>query len=355
MEPELSESRWLFSTQDASNTQSNSNDRFGTGLSSIYRRFRQVMGVLLALACGLSYGTAIYITSYISGNGVSPIQQNVLAYGTVFIAFLPVVIFQKVQLLYPDVKQTILLVSFGIIYCLQTISVKFSVAMIPIAGNATAIKIACFVFFSIIGDLVFYKDPLLLSQVLASVISIVGVLLITHPIFLFGSFDSGSKEEDSTSFHIILGYCLALVSGVMFAAVLLISRGLAEEVSVHARTFYASLLTALLCTMLIACGVQTSVWTMSPNIAWNIVALCIFLSIGTYCLNFSSRDEKAAVVSIVITVELPVTYTLQYIVSGDHPVPIELAGSVVICLAIFVLVGNIVWKHCKPTQENNTV
>lgn len=212
-----------------------------------------------------------------------------------------------------------------------------SFSMIPLS-DAVTIGASAPVFVSIIAYVVL-KEECGIFQVFSVFITIIGVLLISRPTFIFGQ---DVEIDDSTRME---GIIAAIISCIMSALVFISIRKLQKTPSIVVINAYAiSCLTfALIMSCLFHFYLSNGPGHLSENIqvpdTWTEIAWLVFnglcVVLAQLCLTVSLKVEEAGLVSLARTADIIVAFILQLIFLNEKIQWTSFLGA----LIIFIIVG----------------
>ncbi|PIK56234.1 putative solute carrier family 35 member G1-like [Apostichopus japonicus] len=177
------------------------------------------------------------------------------------------------------------------------------------------------------------KEPFRILDLLLAILAMTGVVLIARPSFIFGT------EDNIESNNAILGTVFALGVAVCGALAFVIVRkqstiGIHPYQSSFANAVVMEILSIILCT-------TTSQWSCPSKREWWLsqgAGLSYF--IGQITLYLGLAREKAAIVSIVFSLQIVFAFMLQILVFQMMPLWTSLIGGLLVLIACVGTVMN---------------
>jgi drug/metabolite transporter (DMT)-like permease len=193
------------------------------------------------------------------------------------------------------------------------------------ASNASVI-IATIPIFSLLVDVLYYKNPVTWIQTSGIVISFVGVFLIILP----------SRQMTGGS-HMILGNILMLGACLSWVLYSIFSKQLHKKVSNFTITAYQSIFGAIF--LILPALTERSKWIPIQGVSWfHFLYLALLCSLLSYFLyNYSLRHLGLSTVSVYINL-IPVVGVIGgVLLLGETVHPIQIIGGGVVILSLFLV------------------
>ncbi|XP_077985129.1 uncharacterized protein LOC144439770 [Glandiceps talaboti] len=332
------------------------------GMRPYVMLFKPIAGVSLALLTAIFNTLISLCASMTMSHGVSPFQLTFLLYLTMTIVICIILYVTQDQIIYKNVRQTMLLIGVGISRVFGTM-IYVALRHIPI-GNAMAVYLGLFPILCGIGGMLFLQEHLTLCDAFGSVTNIVGVVLISRPTFIFDeqTLKNGTllDEGDDNTTHIgagnlTLGYVCVVMCALSAASNFILPRtqGL-KEVSANTMIFYGDTF-ALFVSMIVTFVLEADAWTVGL-LPWNaivppILLVASFCLLCKYCALGSLKLERAVVVSIIQLFAIPLSFILQVLITDIPVVPYDVIGSSLVIFGSIIIICKTGWDRCKEETD----
>lgn len=247
-----------------------------------------------------------------------------------FVFSLPAMIFSRDKFIYPWKKTRFLMLRA--ITGVTSMSLMFySVKHMPLA-DARVIFYTSPIYTAMLGH-IFLKESVTKFDVIATLLSLAGVVLIARPTFLFGSRLGESSGSKQVWFPALMGVLAAIFAAFSFVLV----RKVSKEVGARVVVFYFSVLGSVISlgAALISGGFK---YPDCETYDVLYIIACGFL--GYFGQLFSSKAlelEKAAVVSLVRTIGIVFSFILQLIALDVVPTGLSIGGALLVLLCNMVI------------------
>ncbi|XP_049320987.1 solute carrier family 35 member G1 [Astyanax mexicanus] len=197
----------------------------------------------------------------------------------------------------------------------------YAVLQMPLA-DATVIMFSNPVFTSLLAW-IFLKERCTIWDVVFTVFTLTGVILIARPPFLFGGEPTGI-EGDYTN-H-IKGTVAAFAGAIGAACTMVILRKMGKNVHYYLSTWYYAVLGFIEC--IVALFIIDE-WTM-PSCGWdrwNLMAIGILGIAGQMFLTKALQIEKAGPVALMRTMDVVLAFVLQFLFLNRSPTWWSVGGA----------------------------
>lgn len=177
------------------------------------------------------------------------------------------------------------------------------------------------------------KEKCGLFEVVITILSFTGVILIARPTYLFKTDDSGNQLGSTVKSH-LLGVVFAISAAVVSSITFIIIRKLSH---VHYATniFVFGLWGTIQCTVLTIAFQVYSLPSCNSRLYLLGVAFCCFLA--QLCLVHALKYENAGPVSICRSLEIVFAFLWQYLFLDEHPTLFSIFGAVLVILCVIFL------------------
>ena len=236
-------------------------------------------------------------------------------------------IFFKDTFIYPW-KKSKLLVLRGIIGVTAMSLVVYSIKHMNLA-DARVIFYTSPIYTAIFGR-IFLKESITKFDIVATLLSLIGIVLIARPTFLFGSDSSGSN-------HVWFPTLLSVLAAVANALTIILVRKVAQQVKTRVVVFYFSFIGSIigLCAAIISGGMKY------PDCGtYDTYYIIVNAFLGYIAQLFATKAlqlEKASVVALVRTVGIAIAFFLQLIFLGIAPTGLSIGGAILVLLCNVVI------------------
>ena len=206
----------------------------------------------------------------------------------------------------------------------------YSLKNMPI-GDARTIICTAPVYTALLGR-IFLKESITKYDVIATMLCLGGVVLIAKPTFLFGSLSEGSSTKQEW-----FPAVMAVISSIFVACTLVLVRKVSQEVSARVVVFYLAVVGSIvsLCATLIFGGFKYP--DCGTHDIYYVIAYGFLGYLGKFLVVKALELEKAAVVSLVRTVEIACSFILQVIFLDVVPTGLSIGGALLVLLSNIVI------------------
>ncbi|KAJ8028918.1 Solute carrier family 35 member G1 [Holothuria leucospilota] len=241
-------------------------------------------------------------------------------------------------------------------------SICFWVALNSIL--CTAIQITMFIAYSLapVGDVsaivnntpllsgilarIFLKERLTVYDIILTVVSMAGVVLVTKPEFIFGKSD---QEGSGTHF---IGALWAIAALICLSFLSVVTRKLRSNDSSN-----ASILTLIFGLVALPASAILNTflggWTLPVNISeiLSLIAVGFVGFLAPHTFNLALKSIKTVSGAVVSTLIIVISYLLQFLVFKTYPDIVSGTGVVLILSATFG-VFVLKWRESRASEES---
>lgn len=298
------------------------------------------LGLILATLSSLFFSLCSVIVKSLVN--IDPMQLAMFRFIGVLLPTIPIVIYTE-QPVFPQGKR-LLLALRSIVGTVGLMLSFYAFRNMPLA-DASVIVFSVPVFVALFAR-VFLKEPCGIWNTISIILTLIGVVLITHPPFLFGN-DVDNKEHPH--YNTLRGAVAAFVSTIFGAnayVLLRVLKGLHFSVIMTnfgafaiAQTFVYSLMLGVLCMP--NCGTERFL----------VVCLALFSYLGQILLTMSLQMEQAGPVAIARSADIVFAFLWQVMFFNEIPSKFSICGAILV-LSSVLLVGVRKWALALPADSN---
>ncbi|XP_022215966.2 solute carrier family 35 member G1 [Drosophila obscura] len=302
------------------------------------------LGIILATLSSLFFSLCSVIVKGLVD--VNPMELAAFRFVGVLLPTIPILIYTR-QPVFPEGKRVILLMRCFMGTTGLMLSF-YAFRHMPLA-DASVIIFSTPVFVAIFAR-AFLKEPCTMFNVITINITLVGVVLITRPPFVFGD---TSPPQDGTQLtgrpYDIWGPVAAFSSTLFGANVYILLRALKNlHFSVIMTNFGA---TALVYTLIVSASIGAVCWPSCGRDRWLVVVLGVFSFLGQILLTLSLQIEQAGPVAIARCVDIVFAFIWQIIFFGETPNGYSLFGALMVISSV-ILTALKKWAMTLPRESS---
>ncbi|CAG4933620.1 unnamed protein product [Colias eurytheme] len=297
------------------------------------------LGLLLATLSSLFFSLCSVIVKSLVN--IDPMQLAMFRFIGVLLPTIPIVIYTE-QPIFPEGKR-ILLILRSVVGTVGLMLSFYAFRNMPLA-DASVIVFSVPVFVALFAR-VFLKEPCGIWNTISIILTLLGVILITHPPFLFGS----DQVETNPNYNSLRGAVAAFVSTIFGAnayVLLRVLKGLHFSVIMTnfgaiaiLQTLFYSFIFGILCMP--NCGTERFL----------VVCLALFSYLGQILLTMSLQMEQAGPVAIARSADIVFAFFWQVMFFDEIPSKYSVCGAVLV-LSSVLLVGIRKWALALPADSN---
>lgn len=260
----------------------------------------------------------------------------------VLLPAIPIVIYTE-QPIFPQGKRVILLLRCFMGTTGLMLSF-YAFRHMPLA-DASVIIFSTPVFVAIFAR-VFLKEQCSTFNVITIILTLIGVVLITRPPFLFG--DEENTERHGNKNYDIWGPVAAISSTLFGANVYILLRALKGlHFSVIMTNFGAF---ALVYTLIVCTSIKALCWPGTGKDRWLVVVLGILSFLGQILLTLSLQLEQAGPVAIARCADIVFAFIWQIAFFGETPTGFSLLGALLVVSSV-ILTALKKWAITLPRES----
>lgn len=297
------------------------------------------LGLILAMLSSLFFSLCSVIVKSLVN--IDPLELAMFRFIGVLLPTVPIVIYTE-HPIFPQGKR-LLLILRSVVGTLGLMFSFFAFRHMPLA-DASVIVFSVPVFVAIFAR-VFLKEPCGIWNVISIILTLIGVLLITHPPFLFGD---DSNKERSDNVRSLMGASAAFVSTIFGAnayVFLRLLKGL--HFSVIMTNFGAI---AILMTLMYSFIFGILCMPNCGTERFLVVCLALFSYLGQILLTMSLQMEQAGPVAIARSADIVFAFFWQVMFFNEIPSKYSVCGAVLV-LSSVILVGLRKWALALPEDS----
>ncbi|ETO07619.1 hypothetical protein RFI_29772 [Reticulomyxa filosa] len=187
----------------------------------------------------------------------------------------------------------------------------------------------------------FNNEPLYPRHISATIIVLLGVMLVAEPSFIFGSSLTDKTEQP------IFGYVVALMGAVLMACKMVAVRKLHHEkevllICLYSQAIIGTLLHGFVFSYIIyqnffqnlSSRVSAEHRQLAWVILWTVGLLTIWVNFG---INFALRRIVAGEAALIGSTEVGYAYLLQFIILEQSNSPLESSGVAMMMISLVAL------------------
>lgn len=293
-----------------------------------------ILGVSLAALSSLFFSLSTLIVKWL--HNVDPLELVTIRFIGILLPAIPILIYKN-QNPFPK-GQRLMLLFRSFTGAVSVSLIFYAVRQMPLA-DASVIIFSVPVVVAIFAR-IFLKEPCGLFHYFTLFLTMLGVLLITRPPFLF---------EQSTKEYNFMGPLAALLSTIFGAIVYILLRTLKNlHFSVILVTFATY---SILQTSGMAWATGKLCWPKCGTERLLVVALGIFSFSGQMLLTIAAQLEEAGLVAIARTVDVVFAFVWQILFFNEIPNIFSVVGAILVTLSV-VLIGLRKWMMSMPSTSN---
>ncbi|KAL9873133.1 solute carrier family 35 member G1 [Glossina fuscipes fuscipes] len=288
------------------------------------------LGIILATLSSLFFSLCSVIVKGLVD--VNPMELASFRFVGVLLPAIPIVVYNR-QPVFPAGKRVILLLRCFMGTTGLMLSF-YAFRHMPLA-DASVIIFSTPVFVAIFAR-VFLKEQCSIFNVITIVLTLVGVVLITRPPFVFGETSASALESErfAGKNYDIWGPVAAISSTLFGANVYILLRALKGlHFSVIMTNFGAF---ALIYTLIVCGSIGAICWPACGHDRWLVVVLGIFSFLGQILLTLSLQMEQAGPVAIARCADIVFAFIWQIMFFGETPTGYSLLGAVLVVSSVIL-------------------
>ncbi|XP_001359659.1 solute carrier family 35 member G1 [Drosophila miranda] len=336
----MTENLELHQFQEGSHTVDESNrwlERLKTRVNCPY------LGIILATLSSLFFSLCSVIVKGLVD--VNPMELAAFRFVGVLLPTIPILIYTR-QPVFPQGTRVILLMRCFMGTTGLMLSF-YAFRHMPLA-DASVIIFSTPVFVAIFAR-AFLKEPCTMFNVITINITLVGVVLITRPPFVFGETTPPPDEQLTGRPYDIWGPVAAFSSTLFGANVYILLRALKNlHFSVIMTNFGA---TALVYTLIVCASIGAVCWPSCGRDRWLVLVLGVFSFLGQILLTLSLQIEQAGPVAIARCADIVFAFIWQMIFFGETPNGYSLFGALMVISSV-ILTALKKWAMTLPRESS---
>ena len=278
-------------------------------------------GLLLALCSSFTYSLSSLTVKVLAP--ISFIEILFFAFVTISVITVPSVIFEG-KTFFPKGRITLLLILRSILGCFGFALNYYALHLMQL-GDTTVIVHAAPVFVCIFAR-IFLKESCKFLNLGLIFLTMIGIILIVRPSFLFGSLENPVDWK---------GPIFAIISTLLSSNIYVVLRSL-QDVH-HSVTMAVFSVLASGMTSVIIIATHDVCCPKSYLDISLIIANGVLTYLGTFFKTIALRMEGAGPVSIVRTADIFFAFTWQYLIYKIVPDTVSIVGAILIVSCVFLL------------------
>ncbi|XP_053947798.1 solute carrier family 35 member G1 [Anastrepha obliqua] len=301
------------------------------------------LGIILATLSSLFFSLCSVIVKGLVD--VNPMELASFRFIGVLLPAIPIVVYTR-HPVFPEGKRVILLLRCFMGTTGLMLSF-YAFRHMPLA-DASVIIFSTPVFVAIFAR-VFLKEQCSFFNIVTIILTLVGVVLITRPPFVFGdTAPSLETERFSGKTYDIWGPVAAISSTLFGANVYILLRALK---GLHFSVIMANFGGFALVYTFIVCGsIGALCWPACGRDRWLVVVLGIFSFLGQILLTLSLQIEQAGPVAIARCADIVFAFIWQIMFFGETPTGFSLLGALLVVSSV-ILTALKKWALSLPRES----
>lgn len=303
------------------------------------------LGIILATLSSLFFSLCSVIVKGLVD--VNPMELASFRFVGVLLPAIPILIYTR-QPVFPEGKRVILLLRCFMGTTGLMLSF-YAFRHMPLA-DASVIIFSTPVFVAIFAR-VFLKEPCTLFNVVTINMTLLGVVLITRPPFVFGDEvpeAAGDSEKYIDKTYDIWGPVAAISSTLFGANVYILLRALKNLHFSVIMTNFGGI--ALVYTLIVCGSIGAVCWPSCGRDRWLVVILGIFSFLGQILLTLSLQVEQAGPVAIARCADIVFAFIWQIMFFGEAPNAYSLFGALMVVSSV-ILTAMKKWAMTLPRES----
>ena len=286
-----------------------------------------VAGIALAIISSLLFSITSLLIKLAESIPSIEVASMRLIFQLVF--SIPPLIFFKDRLVHPWKKIKFLILR-GVSGATAMNLAIYAVKHMPMA-DARVIFYTCPVYTAFLGR-IFLKETVTKFDLIATVLSLGGVVLIGRPTFLFGSLGKSSSSK-----QVWFPTLLAAVGALCAACAIVLTRKVSQEMPGRVVVFYSTMVgvTISFLALLISGGFKFP--DCRTYDAYYVIVSGVIGYSGQLIVTKALSLEKASIISLVRTVGIVFSFVLQLVVLGVAPNGLSIGGAFLVLLCNFTI------------------
>ncbi|XP_076352648.1 solute carrier family 35 member G1-like [Tachypleus tridentatus] len=282
-----------------------------------------VIGIILASLSSITYCCQCVMVKLVPDFSRQAILIHRAIYMAVFCA--PVILHSGHSFLPKNLGQCLIICITGSIATLSILFLYKSLDFLPLS-DCTVLTKTELIFTAILGLLILQEKPHLID-VIVIMLSIVGIILITRPSFVFEGWNSNMDNQSriyGSFLAVACGFCVSLMNVIvrrinfLHYAVIIFNNSIIQTIILCSYKFIANE------TIIPECG----------TIPWMILGIGI-LSFGTQYFYVNALFvEKASCVALVTSLGIFYSYIFQLMITGEVVTLLSVSGAFFIMVSV---------------------
>ncbi|XP_076347436.1 solute carrier family 35 member G1-like [Tachypleus tridentatus] len=296
------------------------------------------IGILLALVCPLFYSTQTTLFKLIT----NITKETILIYRGIYMTVFscPFIIHDRQSFFIKSPFHYFMLVLRGLCGTGAAVLMYNSLNFLPL-GDATVLMMTETIFTTLLA-LIILREKVLLMDVLAIIIAMLGIILIARPPFIFSGLD-----EDLDPKVQLTGTLLVLGGAVCNSATNIIMRRM-TFIHYGVMIFYYSIFQFLILSIYVFIRGDNAL-SDCGSMSWLIFGIGVSSFFAQYFYTNALYVESAACVSLVRSLEIVLSYIYQVALIGEEVTLLSGLGALFVTLAV-VIKACVKWYTENPAH-----
>jgi len=243
----------------------------------------------------------------------------------------------------------IVLLLGSLFFAIDSCTYTFADKLIPVGDVTLLFQMS--ILYTTILEHIYRKEFPSKSFVLSCFLSLVGVILVTQPKFIF----SPSKSLSISMSSSVKGYILGFASGLAFAFGNVMCGNVGE---IHWSLWSSFEGLVVIIGSLVLTRVDPSMnyseISQLDGLAWlSLVLICLFDSAGRVCIFIACQVHSSSLMALIMVSQIAFTYVFSWIWVGEAMNGLKIGGVVIIIIAIVIVI--VPSMLSKPKEEEKSL
>lgn len=211
-------------------------------------------------------------------------------------------------------------------------------------GDASAILFSSPLITAILAAILL-KEKFTIFNLVATIVSFAGVVLVARPPFIFGTHGGESQVHFAVA-------GIAFIGALATSFVILTIRKIGNRVDSYTITYYNSLISFIVPLIIVP---MTTHFQLPPcgNARWLLILVGVLGFLGQIAFTKAAQLEKASLVAVIRTMDVIFGYILEVIIFHSAPTLLSIFGSLLVIAGSSAL-GIKKWYDIKSESKHQS-